>query len=176
MRNSFFYCTIIQFLESTVPSSWRLRLFDGQTDRKLTFISDKMFQRWENMEINRWSNAWIKKVKYYYLKPFRWLQFFTEILTKSMFFPIEKYTIQLFKLTIFSDFLMLFPDMTVVPPMSALSRQLFDVKMAFKIVSNITEHLQYDDCSQFLSMTGLLTSSTSMYLVRYIADFKPNTF
>ena len=71
---------------------------------------------------------------------------------------------------------MLFPDMTVVPPMSALSRQLFDVKMAFKIVSNITEHLQYDDCSQFLSMTGLLTSSTSMYLVGYIADFKPNTF
>ena len=79
-----------------------------------------MFQWWENMEINRWSNAWIKKVKYYYFKPFRWLQFFTEILTKSMFFPIEKYTIQLFKLTIFSDFLMLFPDMTVVPPMSAL--------------------------------------------------------
>ena len=122
-----------------------------------------MFQRWENMEINRWSNAWIKKVKYYYFKPFRRLQFFTEILTNRMFFPIEKYTIQLFKLTIISDFLMLFPGMTVVPPMSALSRQLFDVKMAFKIVSNITEHLQYDDCSQFLSMTGLLTSS--MYLL-----------
>ena len=31
--------------ESTVKSSRRLRLFDGQTDRKLTFISDKMFQR-----------------------------------------------------------------------------------------------------------------------------------
>ena len=60
--------------------------------------------------------------------------------------------------------------MTVVPSMSALSRQLFDVKMAFKIVSNITERLQYDDCSQFLSMTGLLTSSTMYctYLVGHI--------
>ena len=32
-----------------------------------------------------------------YFKPFRWLQFCTEILTKSMFFPIEKYTISTFQ-------------------------------------------------------------------------------
>ena len=111
-----------------------------------------------------------------YFKPFRWLQFCTEILTKSMFFPIEKYTIQLFKLTIISDLLMLFPGMTVVPPMSALSRQLFDVKMAFKIVSNITERLQYDDCSQFLSMTGLLTSSTMYLLSRVYCRFQTKHF
>ena len=111
-----------------------------------------------------------------YFKPFRWLQFCTEILTNRMFFPIEKYTIQLFKLTMISEFLKLFPDMTVVPPMSALSRQLFDVKMAFKIVSNITEHLQYDDCSQFLSMTGLLTSSTMYLLSRVYCRFQTKHF
>ena len=123
MWNSFFDCTIIQFLESTVPSSWRLRLFDGQTDRKLTFISDKMFQRWENMEINRWSNAWIKKVNENYLPILNHFDGSSSVLKFwpiVCFSPLKNIQFNFFKLTIISDFLMLFPDMTVVPPMSAL--------------------------------------------------------